>query len=52
VVKLAIRPFGDGVASRASRSRRRKACHDVIRDTSTEGRRSIPCIQMAAHAIR
>ena len=52
VIKLAVGPFRDGMASRAGRGSRGKTSGDVIRDTSTEGRCSVPRIQMAAHAIR
>ena len=42
VVELAVSPPGDGMALRASRSRRREARLDVIRHIAAECGRAVP----------
>jgi len=51
VIELAVGPLGDGVALRASRSRRGEARLDVIRHIAAERRRGVPRRLVAAHTI-
>jgi hypothetical protein len=52
VVELAVGPLGDRMARRASRCCRGETGRNVIWHTSAEGRRAVPCRQVAAHAVR
>ena len=52
MVKLAVRPLGDRVTSRACGCRRRKPCANVVRHSAAERRRAIPGRLVAAVAVR
>jgi hypothetical protein len=52
VIELAVRPFRDRMARRASRGCRGKARGDVIRHASAKGGRAVPRGLVAAHAVR
>lgn len=52
MIELAIRPFSDGMTSRAGRGSRRETRGDVVRHAATKGRRAVPSLLVTAHAVR
>jgi len=51
VVEFSVSPDRDGVACRASRRGGRESRLDVVRHGPAEGRRAVPCSEVATHAI-